>query len=100
MRSQDCSIVPPKPANFRPSYDAPGFRDVIRHSTCSNSIRSNGSPEPKIAFSPQAAMTTTSSENSSKPRVTSALRVAVADDDRSARELLVQMLCKQGHEVV
>ena len=30
----------------------------------------------------------------------SPLRVAVADDDRSMRELLQHMLRKQGHEVV
>jgi CheY-like chemotaxis protein len=42
-------------------------------------------------------MSSSSTENS---HATSTLRVAVADDDRSMRELLQHMLHKQGHEVV
>jgi CheY-like chemotaxis protein len=61
---------------------------------------SNASPQPKGGLLPETAMSMTSCENSSQPRHSDALRVAVADDDRSARELLVHMLRKQGHVVV
>jgi CheY-like chemotaxis protein len=41
-----------------------------------------------------------SAEHAAATQSESALRVAVADDDRSMRELLEHMLRKQGHEVV
>ncbi|HEX4145781.1 MAG TPA: response regulator [Pirellulales bacterium] len=45
-------------------------------------------------------MNLSSAQQPDPPKSQSALRVAVADDDRAMRELLQHMLRKQGHEVV